>query len=236
MSIPFLQHVVEQCQRENPRAWEHAHTKGDPETGDFIRKLVPMLRAIDPNFGWNGKRGDPNNISDDAVNYICTAEESEGRTPDGRPCVVIDVIASAGAKPPYTAENRPPKASWGIYNTKIEGSGANVIAMPALPGTPNAPAPSAPLELPSYGMMGDDAFFVDKVGAFVAEEMGAPKCRNCGSHDIEGGMNAGSASWIARTVHSMMAAFVKHRDNRDADTITRKHRNEMRGVLNRPPL
>jgi hypothetical protein len=108
---------------------------------------------------------------------------------------------------------------------------ANPVAMPIEP----PPAPRE-LEVPGYDKIGDDAFFVEKVGAFVAEEMGLPQCRDCGSHNIANGMNKGSASWIARTVHSMLRSFIKHRDTREADAIALKHRNEMRAVLNRPPL
>jgi hypothetical protein len=101
---------------------------------------------------------------------------------------------------------------------------------PARPGTNTA------FRMPSYGELGDDAFFVEKVGAFVAEEMGEPTCRNCGSTDIAGGMNKGSATWIARTIHSILDAYLRNRDHREAEALALKHRNEMRAVLKRPPL
>lgn len=125
--------------------------------------------------------------------------------------------------------NAVPQQDWRANNPPLKDAGTpNPVPQP--------PVPPQTLKLPDYAQLGDDPFFVGKVGAFVAEEMGTPKCNNCGSNDIAGGMNAGSASWIARTVHSIMVAFVKHRDHREADAIALKHRNEMRAVLHRPPL
>lgn len=224
MSIPVYQHVVDQCRKENPRAWEHAHTKGDPESKDFIFKLVPMLRAIDPNFGWNGKRGNPNDISEDAVNYICDAEDSEGRTPDGRPCVVIDVIAAAGAKPPYTSSNPAPSTSWTVFRTKVEGSGANIIALPAIPGTPNPPQPTGPTLLP-YEALGGDA-----TGMAISRAMAFDYERRHGKLD------KGCGAWMFRSCYVLMA----RQDGIDtADKAIAKYRPEWcrgLGLTDMPPI
>lgn len=99
------------------------------------------------------------------------------------------------------------------------------IGMPVtLPVTP-PPAPAR--ALPSYNALGDDAFFVAKVGAFVEAEMAASP---------EGRMNAGSASWIARAVHGILASYLQHGDLREADAVAKKVRNELRAVLGRGPL
>ena len=117
--IPNYQHVVEQCKTQYPQDWKDAHT-GNANTEGFIRKLVPILRAHDVRFGLNGKRGNVYDISDDAVNMLCDSADSAGRTPEGLPCVVIDVIGGAGGPSPVP--------QWGVYNTLIEGSGANVVS------------------------------------------------------------------------------------------------------------
>ena len=104
------------------------------------------LRALDSNVAMNGKRGNPNDLSMDALNILCEAAESDGRTPDNRPCVVVDVIGRAGAKPPYTAQNPAPHAAWGVYKTKVEGSVALVV--PTIQQSDPPPPPQASFPYP----------------------------------------------------------------------------------------
>jgi hypothetical protein len=136
--IPNDQDVVDKCKLQNPQDWKDAHT-GGPNTEGFIRKLVPMLRERSTNYGLNGKRGNPNDISDDAVNYLCDESDSAGRTPDGQPCVVIDVIFAAGAKPPYTSQNPAPRPQWGVFTTSPAADGAHVV--PGEDGGGEVPVP-----------------------------------------------------------------------------------------------
>lgn len=138
--IPNYLRDVEAARSDYAEAWAHAHVDGDPRRHEFIKLLARDLHAIDPHVALNGKRGDPDNLSMDAVNILCTAAESDGRTPDQRPCVVVDVIAHAGAKPPYSGSNSAPTAAWNVYKTRVEGSGAHVD--PAV-HAPDPPPPSS---------------------------------------------------------------------------------------------
>jgi hypothetical protein len=124
--IPNYLREVHAARSKYAEAWAHAHVDGDPRRLEWIKFLVADLRAIDPDVGCNGKRGDPRNLSADAINILCDAADSEGRTPGGLPCVVVDVIGSAGARPPYTASNPAPFPTWNVFTTLVEGSGANV--------------------------------------------------------------------------------------------------------------
>lgn len=128
--IPNYQADVEAAKNKYPDAWAHAHT-GDARTEEWIRLFATDLHAKDPNCCLNGKRGNPNDISDDAINILCDAADSEGRTPDGKPCVVVDVIGGAGGPNPVPL--------WGVYNTKTEGSGASVKPGPVTPVPPQPP-------------------------------------------------------------------------------------------------
>jgi len=85
---------VQRIANENPEAFQNCHT-GNAHTEDFIRIVAAELNAKDPNVGLNGKRGNPNDISDDAINIM--DEEGPGTTPDGESCWVVDIVASAGA-------------------------------------------------------------------------------------------------------------------------------------------
>lgn len=114
--IPNYLEDVKAAKAKYPEAWSHAHVTDDPKRWDFIKLLAADLHAKDPKVGLNGKRGNPNDLSMDALNYLCDKADSEGRTPEGLPCAVIDCITSAGI----------PSASpaWNPFTTVVEGSGA----------------------------------------------------------------------------------------------------------------
>lgn len=148
MAIPNMLHVVQQCKADHPKEWASAHT-GGPETEDFIKILAARCHAIDSRMGLNGKRGNADDLSDDALNYLCESSESTGRTPEGLPCVVIDVIGSAGSPSAFP--------TWQVFNTAPDANGAWVK-----PGPVVAPVPLPPV-YPPYP--GDAAF--DAVGVVL---------------------------------------------------------------------
>ena len=100
MSIPNCLSTVEATKNDYPRAWSKCHVAGDPEAWDFIILLCKRLYAIDPLFGLNGKRGNPDDMSWDAVNWRGSATD---------PPNVIDVVAGAGGS--------NPQPSWQVTNT-----------------------------------------------------------------------------------------------------------------------
>lgn len=128
MSIPNYKQDVEAAQAKYADAWAHAHVEGDPRRLEFIKLLAKDLHIKDPKVNCNGKRSNPNELSADAINILCLSTDSAGRTPDGRPCVVVDVIGGAGGPNPTPA--------WTVYNTLVEGSGA-----PVNPNSIPAPVP-----------------------------------------------------------------------------------------------
>lgn len=124
--------------------------------------------------------------------------------------------------------NSIPRVNWRNNNPPLPKDLESRLSGGGGGSTTPVPPPQKPqLTVPDYASMGDDAFFVDKVGAFVEEEM---------ANSPEKHMNKGSASWIARAVHGAMERFVINGDHRDADAIAKKVRNEMRAVLGKPPL
>jgi len=169
--IPNMQSQVDKTKAANPEAWKNMHT-GNDHTEDFVRLLAVRLHALDSNFGLNGKRGNPNDISDDCVNYLCAEVESEGRTPDGKPCVVIDFGVGAGGSNATTG--------WNVMNTKVEGSGAWVKPGPVAP--PGTPAIIEQGEFfKRFGEVND--FYAAKEGlqrkgGMVIDRNGVPTCDN----------------------------------------------------------
>lgn len=131
MACPNYEAIVRQLKDQHPEAWRNAHT-GNAHTEDFVRIVAATLNQMDPAVGLNGKRGNPNDISDDALN-ILDPIDGPGRTPDGRRCWVVDFIAQAGS----------PQASvtWQPFSNPQDSSGAWV-----LPSTqPNPPQPQPPV-------------------------------------------------------------------------------------------
>lgn len=126
MAVPNYERIIHQLKAKHPQAWKDAHT-GNAHTEDFVRLVAAYLHELDPNVGLNGKRGNPRDISDDALN-ILDPLDGPGRTPDGKRCWVVDFIRNAGA----------PNAEviWNPFDDPMASSGANVP-----PGAEPTPIP-----------------------------------------------------------------------------------------------
>jgi hypothetical protein len=134
VSIPNHIDVVRRLAVEHPSEWSAAH-RGGAGTESFIRRLAATLHAMDPRFGLNGKRGNPNDISDDAINFdgeslLGDVDPTRGNAP----VTVLDVIGSAPSGPtgpdgnpawnPVTDPNvRPTLAAW-VRPAAVSGGGA----------------------------------------------------------------------------------------------------------------
>jgi len=139
--IPNYEETVRELSLLYPDEFKNAHT-GNAHTEDFIRIVAWELYKLDIRFGLNGKRGNPNDISDDVVNYL---GEGVGHTPEGTACNVIDVIKAAGS----------PQASvtWQVFSDPQDASGAWVV--PTDPFNGEEPIPTPP-STPGYA--GDDVY------------------------------------------------------------------------------
>lgn len=150
MAIPNCQSIVADLAGKYPDEWRSAHT-GNAQTYAFIKRLAYVLHTtVDARFGLNGKRGNPNDLSQDALNF---KGEGPGNDPtDGnRPVTVIDVIAAAGGP-----DARP---SWQVFSD-LPGPGAWVKPEPVGSGSadggqpsPTSPPPTAPDLTPVLNML-----------------------------------------------------------------------------------
>ena len=138
----MYQTVVEMANKY-PREFKVAHTE-HPDKHLWIKLLAWELHQLDERFGLNGKRGNPNDLSMDAINYL---GEGIGFDPtkNDRPITVIDVIGAAGGP--------NPKPAWMVLNDMNEpthrGPGAWVKPQP-VPGYHNVEPPKEvpPVEVP----------------------------------------------------------------------------------------
>jgi len=185
--IPNYQHIVEQVKLAHPQAWKDAHT-GNVGTEDFIRLVAAEIHARDARCGLNGKRGDPKDISDDALNFYGEGTDYDP-TRNHAPCTVIDVIAGAGS--PSAAP------AWQVVSNPNAPSAAAWVA--PSPVNPPPPAPT----LPPYP--GDPVF--DEIGnaLFYDYALAAQP------------PNPGMGRWFSRTVYDYLAgmpmadSITKHR-------------------------
>lgn len=218
MAIPNMLAEVERLSIKFPQAWKDAHT-GNAHTEDFIYLLAAHLHAIDPRFGLNGKRGDPNDISDDVINF--KGEGADFDPTDGNaPRTVIDVIAGAGGP--------NPRPQWAIVSSASHPVGAAWVR----PGSAPQPDPEPPhvcpeLKIPGYEELGGDSFYRAMIGVPLAADHAV-----AGQH-----LNDGSAVWFSRAVYRLMAAFIKANGQPiDPTSEIKIVRNEWRQILGLPPL
>lgn len=188
--IPNMLAEVERCKKKFPQAWKDAHT-GNAHTEDFIRILAADLHLIDPKFGLNGKRGNPTDISDDAINYI---GEGPGHDPThgNTPVTVIDVIGAAGSPGAFPA--------WQVIDQP--GPGAWVKPAPVLEPTPPTPQP------PVYPPYPGDAVF-DQIGVVLFADYaqaGQPPNPQMGRW-----FGRTTYDWLAQVVPTLDASIAKHR-------------------------
>jgi hypothetical protein len=110
MAIPNLVNAVESCRQRWPDAWANAHTNNS-RTEEFIRLLASFIHyEIDERFGLNGKRANPNDISDDVLAYrgegVAIDPETSEESPYQGVMEIIDVIGGAGGP--------NPQPQWGV--------------------------------------------------------------------------------------------------------------------------
>lgn len=164
MSIPNCVHIVADLAQRYPQEWKKAHNPsgGGPETEAFIRRLAYVLHTtVDKRFGLNGKRGNPNDLSDDALNW---RGEGPGNDPTNgnQPVTVIDVINGAGGPNPQPA--------WQVFD-QLPGPGAWVQPQP-VGGSPEDPPeePTEPIDLtPVLMKIAEVGAKVEALGTILAQ-------------------------------------------------------------------
>ena len=88
-----------------------------------------------------------------------------------------------------------------------------------------APPPPAPF-IPSYGQLGDDAFFRTQIGVPLQADM-----QQAGQ-----ALNDGSSVWFSRTTYEILTEALKAGRMIDAAPIVRKYRNQWPAALGLRPV
>lgn len=140
--MPNRVDIVTQLKDAHPEEWAAMNAGPDLR---FIKRLAATLHAIDPNFGLNGKRGDPNNLSEDCVAY-------KNPTVDNGPEVADVVLAhgSPDARPGWLNVTKDSQG-WNADGVREAepGAGAIWVQPPVLlpPPQPTPPPPPPPIDL-----------------------------------------------------------------------------------------
>ena len=222
MAIQNYQHIVAELAGKHPEAWRNAHT-GNDHTEDFIKLLAAHLYELSGGLvGLNGKRGNPDDLSDDAL-AIFEPLDAERHDPaydvkdrSGRWMAIIDCIGGAGGpnpQPAWSSVGGPSPGAWVKPSGSTGGGGGVVVPPPVKP----CPDPSAHLPKPKPQYPGDAVF--DAIGAVLfadyAERPEAP--------------NQGMGRWFGRTIWDHVNEGMTI-----GDSIA-KHRGEWRAALGLKP-
>ena len=175
--IPNYFTLVLKAKQDHPDAWTHAHVEGDPRRLEWIKLCAADIYRVDGRIGNNGKRGDPTDLSADALNYL---GEGNGHTPGGLACAVIDVIQGAGGP--------NPQPTWNVFTDPQEASGAWV-------NPSDHPAPPPPLPPPEVPYPGDG------VGWLIGEPLFADYA------EAQQQPNAGMGVWFWRCAWDVAAGL-----------------------------
>lgn len=138
--------VLEQVTRDYPQAWACAHVESRSCKADWINLAASALHAVDPRFGLNGKRGNPNDVSMDVITYLLHPDNP-------RMVAAWDVCGGCGAPGArvvwseitnYSTIGQPGTAIW-IRPAPAAGGGSGGTGTGS--GGTGGPPPPAPVDL-----------------------------------------------------------------------------------------
>ncbi len=140
MGVPNRFQTVTEVANKYPREFKEAHGDG-PNKHLWIKLLAYELWQSDPNFGLNGKRGNPNDLSMDAINWKGGGVGYDP-TRNEAAITVIDVIAGAGGV--------NPTPSWQVFNNpatdRVGGAWVKPDPVPGYHSTGETPKEPEPVD------------------------------------------------------------------------------------------
>lgn len=180
--------------------------KTEDGQGAFTDAVVACLNGLDPNWQHLKKSSAQTNVhrhGEDAALYLL---------PDGT-ARAVDFIGGAGGS--------NPQPGWGVDEITVY-----THADAHDPDDHGIGAAPAAMRIPSYGELGDDAFFRASIGVPLQLDMltvGQP-------------LNDGSSVWFSRTTYEILEQAIRAGHMIDVTPIVKKYRNQWRAILGLPPL
>jgi hypothetical protein len=181
--------------------------KTEEGQGAFTDAVVACLHASDERWGHLKKRGTQSNLHGHGEDSALYLSDTPGQSQ------AVDFIGGAGGPNPQPGwivdEPRYSENDWiDPFDHRLNGSDP------------------LPPRIPSYGELGDDAFFRASIGVPLQADMlvaGQP-------------LNDGSSVWFSRTTYEILTEALKAGHMIDTAPIVRKYRNQWRAILGLPPL
>lgn len=176
--IPNHRDAVADIAELFPEAWACAHT-GRACSDDYIKLLASYLHyEVDARFHLNGKRGNPNDISDDAICFDGVSVKGDvDPTRNNAPVTVLDVIGGAGGPNPTPqwgavgpATPRPHAAC--VKPERIHDTWGSKTPPPTPTPTPS-PSPAPTVDLSEViakldALRAEQSALVDRIDALAA--------------------------------------------------------------------
>lgn len=175
--------------------------------GAFVDACVSTLNGMDPKWGHLRKKPGQSQVhwhGEDSALYL---SEEPGQSQ------AVDFISGAGGP--------NPQPGWFVDAPRYSASD---WADPADHRYEVQPVPQ--IRIPSYGALGDDAFFRNEIGVPLQADM------------LESGqpLNDGSAVWFSRPIYELLTEAILAGGMVDPAPIVRKYRNQWRAILRLPPV
>lgn len=186
ISIPNYKSTIERLAVEYPTEWKNAHT-GNAHTEDFIRIAAKEINALEPLIGLNGKRGNPNDISDDALCYLGEGADYVEVEEGVMEASVIDVIGGAGGPNPVPTWNVVSDPSNPIKTAWVDPDDSGEIPEPGPTPEPVQPYPDEQTWWPQVFDVEVGARYA-KVGRTYPDNAGAFRWASRTAYDIRDGL------------------------------------------------
>lgn len=200
MSVPNYRHVPEKLY-----ATGLYDLKSHDGQAAFTDAVVATLNGIDPNFRHLKKSASQTHVhrhGEDSVIYLL---------PNNR-ALAVDFIGGAGGL--------NPQPGWLVGEHVYSHADAHD------PDDHGIGQAAPVMRIPSYGELGDDAFFRVNIGVPLQADMllaGQP-------------LNDGSSVWFSRTTYEILEQAIIAGRMIDPAPIVRKYRNQWRTILRLPPV
>jgi hypothetical protein len=184
--------------------------KTEDGQGAFTDAVVATLHALDPKWGHLKKNPGQSQVHGHGEDSVLYLSDVEGQS------TAVDFIGGAGGSNPQPGwivdEPRYSAKDWvDPFDHKLSQV---------------TPPPPPAIRIPSYGELGDDAFFRESIGKPLQADM------------LQAGqqLNDGSSVWFSRTTYELLVEAINAGHAIDPTATVRKYRNQWRVILGLPPV
>ncbi|HUQ89535.1 MAG TPA: hypothetical protein VM096_18375 [Vicinamibacterales bacterium] len=183
--------------------------KTEQGQGAFTDAVVACLHGTDERWGHLKKGTGQSHLHRHGEDSALYLSDTDGQSQ------AVDFIGGAGGP--------NPQPGWNVDDPRYS---AKDWIDPFDHRIGEEPPPPPALRMPSYGDLGDDAFFRSQIGAPLQADMLL----------VGQTLNEGSSVWFSRATYEILTEALKAGHVTDAAPIVRKYRNQWRAAVGLPPV